>query len=117
MKSYIEKIIGGQTPITITGESLNPENCKEKNHYSNYYKNYYTGVCYSSVFITQWNEINSLPINYKGLIYPLKLNEDNILIGTTSEDEHYYIDDYNENELIFIDFKKALENKEIILPE
>ena len=125
MYNYIEKAIQNRKPIELSGTSQKPENCKEKNHYSNSYKSYYDGLCYSSVFITQWDEINSLPINYSGFIYPLKLNNDNILIGTTSNEEHYSlthplmyaIEDYDENELIFIDFKKALENKEIILPE
>ena len=67
MKRYIEKLVDSKEPIKITGRSLNPENCKGKNHYSSYYKNYYNGVCYSSVYMTQRREINSLPINYKGV--------------------------------------------------
>ena len=116
MKRYIEKLVDSKKPIKITGRSLNSENCKGKNHYSSYYKNYYNGVCYSSVYMTQRREINSLPINYKGLIYPIKLTDDNILIGTSSTEEHYYMEDYDEDELIFIDFKNAYNNKEIILP-
>ena len=116
MKRYIENLVDSKEPIKITGRSLNPENCKGKNHYSSYYKNYYNGVCYSSVYMTQRREINSLPINYKGFIYPIKLTDDNILIGTSSTEEHYYMEDYDEDELIFIDFKNAYNNKEIILP-
>lgn len=117
MERYIEKLVDSKKPIKIAGRSLNPENCKGKNHYSNYYKNYYNGVCYSSVYMTQSREINSLPINYKGLIYPIKLTDDNILIGSSSTEEHYYMEDYDEDELIFIDFKNAYNNKEIILPK
>ena len=117
IKRYMENLVDSKKPIKITGRSLNPENCKGKNHYSSYYKNYYNGVCYSSVYMTQRREINSLPINYKGLIYPIKLTDDNILIGTSSTEEHYYMEDYDEDELIFIDFKNAYNNKEIILPK
>jgi hypothetical protein len=116
MKRYIEKLIDQKKPIKIAGRSLLPENCKGKNHYNDHYKYYYNGVCYSSVFITQRGEINSLPINYKGLIYPIKLTDDNILIGTSSTEEDYYMEDYDEDELIFIDFKNAYKRKEIISP-
>ena len=38
MKRYIENLVDSKEPIKITGRSLNPENCKGKNHYSSYYK-------------------------------------------------------------------------------
>ena len=116
VNSYFENEMKNQLPIFLTNNSNSPTRCNELKFYNESFQDFYDGLCYGSIFQDYKNEINSLPLNFKGSLFPIKqINSSTILAVTNPKRGLGYYDvlQYNDSAKILINVKEALNSGEI----
>ena len=116
IETPFQDYINSRTPLFLTGNSSAPVRCNNLKFYASTFHDAYDGICYSSVLQNFNNELNSLPLNFKGAIYPIKqINAELLLavINPLKGNQYSNENSYNSNEKIIINVKNALNNNEL----
>ena len=111
-----QEYIDNRAPLFLTGNSTSPIRCNQLKFYAPSFQGIYDGICYSSILQNYNNELNSLPMNLKGAIYPIKQLNSELMLAITNPikgNDYYNENSYSANDKVIINVKNAINNNEI----